>query len=289
VSWVELCIEVDASAAEALAERLAEHGALAVSFESAGDTPVFDEPDLAPGLWPVTRVSALFEAGADLQRVLAAAAPPSGARWHRRAVADADWEAQMRRSFRPRCHGGRLWVRPSWSAPAADGLPEVVLDPGMAFGTGMHATTALCLDWLAETDLAGARVIDYGCGSGILAIAAARLGAGAVLAVDIDAQALAVARANVAANAVAERVQCVAPAQIGEWAADLLVANILLRPLVTLAPRFAALLVAGGRIALSGLTAGQVPDCAAALRPGFALEAPRCAHGWALLPGRRLR
>ncbi len=292
MAWVEVRIELDAGQAEVLAERLPEAGALAVSLDAVEDAPIFDQGGDVAELWPRTRVTGLFDADADIPARLAGLwlalgwAPPP---YRIDVLADADWVAGMRAQFEPRAYGdGRLWVRPSWCEPQGPPDREIVLDPGLAFGTGEHPTTALCLDWLAgEAPLEGRRVIDYGCGSGILAIAAVRGGATDVRAVDIDPRAVSVTRDNAAANGVAERVQALLPEALGSSRADIVVANILLNPLVALAPRLTALTLPGGWIALTGLLESQARECAAAYERDFEFEPPRCRAGWALLLGRR--
>jgi ribosomal protein L11 methyltransferase len=184
--------------------------------------------------------------------------------------------------------GRRLWVCPG-GLPAGD--PQAIrieLDPGLAFGTGTHPTTALCLEWLDSQHVAGRQVIDYGCGSGILAIAAARLGAASVLAVDIDPQALIATRDNAGRNGVAERIAITGDPLIGPDSADVLLANILAGPLVELAPRFAGAARSGGRLALSGLLLEQAETVTAAYRPWFDIATTATRDGWVLIAGRRL-
>ncbi|MCC7414124.1 MAG: 50S ribosomal protein L11 methyltransferase [Gammaproteobacteria bacterium] len=292
MNWLQVHIDVDADAAAELAEGLEAAGAVAVSLDAADDTPRFDDRgEGGAELWPSTRVSGLFAPEVDVRAVAAAAwtgigrHPPVPLRVE--TVADADWEAHCRQQFAPRRYGERLVVRPSWSEPLDADTAQIVLDPGMAFGTGAHATTALCLTWLTELPLAGRRVVDYGCGSGILAIAAARLGAAEVWAVDVDPGALSVARDNARANGVQARVR-IGPVDILDGiCADIVVANILLDPLRALAVVLAGLLRDGGRLGLSGILAQQVQDCAAAYADAFDLAPARIDDGWALLCGMR--
>lgn len=290
--YVQLRFETDADAADAAADCLAERGAVCVSLDAAQDAPVFDTGRGGGELWPRTRVTGLFEAGVDLPGVLAGTArtlgwpapPPHSVE----TVGDNDWEAEVRRQFRAQRFGRRLIVRPGWEPAVADGALEIVLDPGLAFGTGSHATTAQCLTWLdGIAPLAGRRVIDFGCGSGILAIAAALLGAAHVLAVDIDPQALVVTRANAERNGVAGRIDTGLPDLAEGARCDLLLANILLEPLLQLAPLFARLVEPGGRIALTGLLAEQAPRCAEAYAADFELAPAKIDSGWAFLHGAR--
>jgi ribosomal protein L11 methyltransferase len=189
--------------------------------------------------------------------------------------------------FAPTPFGRRLWVCPKGQAAGAADAVAVELDPGLAFGTGRHPTTALCLRWLDGADLIGKTVIDFGCGSGILAICALRLGASRAVAVDRDPQALEATRANARDNGVAERLLACPPGSMPQEPADLLVANILAEPLVELAPRFAALSRPRGAIALSGILCGQSARIQAAYRPWFELDTPRTEEEWVLLTGRR--
>ncbi|MGB5104521.1 MAG: 50S ribosomal protein L11 methyltransferase, partial [Steroidobacteraceae bacterium] len=247
----------------------------------------------APGetpLWPTRVVKALFDASTDrdaIARSLAVALP--GAPPPRfEAVADKAWEREWLKDFKPMRFGRRLWVCPG-GLPAGD--PEAVrveLDPGLAFGTGTHPTTALCLEWLDGRDLRGLEVVDYGCGSGILAIAALKLGAASARAIDIDPQALIATRDNAERNRIeAASLDISDDPGLAERSCDLLVANILAGPLVELAPRFAAALRAGGELALSGILAGQAQTVTAAYQPWFDIALSATREGWALLDGRR--
>ena len=190
--------------------------------------------------------------------------------------------------FQPRRFGKRLWVCPSWTDPPRGDAVSVRLDPGLGFGTGSHPTTALCLEWLDGLSLAGRQLIDYGCGSGILAIAALKLGASRVWAVDTDPQALQATRRNAAENGVENRLVVAAPENFRGATAEILVANILANPLVDLASTFAGYLTPGARIGVSGLLAEQASLVSAGYRPWFALGQPVYRDDWCLLTGRRL-
>lgn len=290
--WLQLSFTCDAPAAENLAELLGESGALAVTLADAADRPVYEPDPGATELWERTRVSGLFPAGISpegvletLRRGLAPLALPVPVI---DTVEDREWTRACREQFRARCHGGRLWVMPSWdrSAPA-DAEASVILDPGLAFGTGDHATTALCLEWLAGQRLEGTLALDYGCGSGILAIAALKLGASRVWAVDSDPQALQATRENASRNDVAERLQIVSPDDLPDLAVDLLMANILANTLCHLSGRFAALAGVGARVALSGILREQRSSVLQAYRPWIELDAALEDDGWLLLAGRR--
>jgi len=294
VAWVSLVLEVPAEAADALADALLELGALSVGTEDAAagtpdERPLFDEPGAAGAGWGRAVLRALCDPGVDgaaLVREAAAraglAAPPA---FDAEPVADADWVRASREQFQPLEIDERLWIVPSWCAPPAPAAANVVLDPGLAFGTGSHPTTRLCLRWLVRNVRPGARVLDYGCGSGILAIAAAKLGAGPVVGVDIDAAAIAAARANAVANAAAARFQdAAAPLEMD---ADLVVANILANPLKVLAPLLARHTRDGGRLALAGLLDAQADEVADAYARWFDMRVFEALDGWTVLEGVR--
>ena len=260
-------------------------------------------------LWPTIVVRAVFAADADADQVRAALSSVHGldpllaGKAQFDSVADRVWEREWLKDFKPMRFGRRLWVCPGGQRPDAEAIgpnADVVLlelDPGLAFGTGTHATTALCLEWLdsgaatsndvARPWLAGAEVIDYGCGSGILAIAALRLGARRAVAMDIDPQALLATRENAERNGVLDRVRVTADRNVEKAEADVLLANILAGPLVDLAPLLAARIRVGGRIALSGLLVGQADAVTAAYRPWFDVGLTGERDGWGLLTGCR--
>ena len=282
--WIRLSVAVPGAGAEAAGEALEALGAVAVTWLDGGDAAILEPaPGAAPHLvaWPEARAVGLFPLEADLGAVRRRFA---GRPLRVDFLADADWTLHWRRHVEPRRFGA-LTVAPSHSA---DGVAGTVLsiDPGGAFGTGSHPTTRLCLAWLASLPLAGRSVLDFGCGSGILAIAARLLGAGSVTAVDHDPQALAVARRNGAGNGVALTVTASEDFEPGR-PFDLVVANVLAGPLVAEAPRLRESLAPGGRLALCGLLPAQVPEVAAAY-PEVCFDATRVMDGWALLAGWRV-
>ena len=264
-------------------------GASSVTLEDAADDPVLEPAPGETPLWPTIRVRALFAESADRGAIAAGliGSLVLATRLHFEVLSDRTWEREWLRDFRPMRFGRRLWVCPDGEAAGDPHGICVALDPGLAFGTGTHATTALCLEWLDGCDLAGRRVIDYGCGSGILAIAALKLGAARAVAFDIDPQALLAARENAERNGVADRLQVSATAPEDRASCEVLVANILAQPLVELADRFAGLVQAGGRLALSGLLTDQAEPVAAAYRPWFMIGKTAARDGWALLSGSR--
>ena len=265
-------------------------GALSVTLTDAADDPVIEPLPGEVRLWPQTRIAALFTADtaplATAGRVAAALALPPG-RILAREVADRIWEREWLIHFHAMRFGRRLWVAPHHERIAEPGAVVVQLDPGLAFGTGNHPTTALCLEWLDDRLEPGAHVIDYGCGSGILALAAAKLGAARVECFDIDPQALIATRSNAAANGVAERVHAVDHDRDLAPGADVLLANILSEPLVKLAPRFAELTSAGGAVVLAGLLGTQLDGVTEAYGAWFDMARFGARDDWVGLTGVR--
>ena len=294
--WRAIRVEADEAHAEPLSDALLAAGALSVSIEDADadgadERPLFGEPGsaVAPA-WRRNRLVALCDAGADPAALIAAAAAACGIdpvpAFTTAAVEDQDWVRQTQSQFEPIHVGDRLWVVPSWHAPPADtGAVVLRVDPGLAFGTGSHATTRLVLAWLERTGCRGARVLDYGCGSGILGIAAARLGASRVDAVDLDPQAIAAAEANARRNEVALR--CFTPDALPDGRYDLVLANILANPLIVLAPLLASRCEAGARLALSGILPAQAAEVTGAYEHAFALSVAAEEEGWILVEGTR--
>jgi len=289
VPHLQLTLDIGARDPEPYETALFEFGALSVTLEDAADDPVLEPAPGATPLWPTVIVKALFDAatsGEVLSAALAAALPQSPAPRFA-LLADKAWEREWLKDFRPMRFGRRLWVCPGDMPAGAPDAVRIELDPGLAFGTGTHPTTALCLEWLDAQPLAGANVIDYGCGSGILAIAAAKLGAAAVRAIDIDPQALLATHENAGRNSVAARLVITGEPALEARCADVLVANILAGPLTELAAGFAGALRSGGRLALSGLLVEQAETVTAAYRPWFDIGTAATREGWALLAGRR--
>jgi len=290
VPFLELTFDLGAIAAQAAEEACFAVGALAVTLTDARDDPVL-EP--APGevrLWPATRAQALFceqaePTAARLALAAALAVPPASIA--ARLVPDRAWERAWLADFHAMRFGERLWVAPHHEPVTEPGAVVVQLDPGLAFGTGTHPTTAMCLEWLERHLEAGARAIDYGCGSGILAIAAAKLGARRIECYDSDPQALCAARENAARNGVADRVIALERAEALALGADVLLSNILAGPLCELAPRFAALVRAQGRVVLAGLLASQVAEVTEACRAWFDVRPFAIRDDWVGLAGAR--
>jgi ribosomal protein L11 methyltransferase len=293
--WLALIVEVEAGAAEALSDAMLAHGAGAADIEDAlagtpAERPVFDEPGARDREgWERARIRALLPAGTDAAELVAAAAAaaglPASPAYALEPIGDEDWVRRVQAQFAPIRISDRLWIVPSWhDAPDPEAI-NIRLDPGLAFGTGSHSTTRACLRWLERCVDRGMSVLDYGCGSGILAIAAMQLGASVALGVDIDPDAVAAARANAARNGVTARfVDATVPL---DFPADLVVANILAQPLRALAPLLAAHCRAGGRIALAGILAPQAAAVASAYAGWFAMSAFATDEGWVALEGVR--
>ena len=293
MAWQSLKIQAGEETAEVLSDALMDLGALSASIEDADaqtddEHPIFGEPgEPPPGMWQHNVVSALFNAEADIPAVMAALAEATGFNdlaYTVESIAEQDWVRATQSQFDPIRIRDDLWIVPSWHvAPNPDAL-NIVLDPGLAFGTGSHPTTHLCLAWLADHLRQGESVLDYGCGSGILAIAAKRLGAGTVLGVDIDPQAMISSHYN-AGNNQATDVRFVLPNDLPSFEADVVVANILSSPLKLLAPALAGHCRKGGRIALSGVLAEQAEEVSACYTDWFDMHAPVFMDNWTLLTG----
>ena len=290
--WLEVSLSVRRDAVAAAEEALEALGALSITLLDDADIPVLEPGPGATPLWPVVQVCGLFESTADRKALIiglhstASVDSPHRIQW--REVADQDWERAWLDRFRPMRFGRRLWVVPGGMAiPPAPENVEIQLDPGLAFGTGTHPTTALCLGWLDAQDVAGKRVVDYGCGSGILGIAAALLGASRVDCVDNDPQALDSTAANAARNSVSGRIHCWRPEAIAVSGAEIVLANILAGPLVELAPVLTGYATSGGRIVLSGLLEEQLDEVATAYRPDCDVTGSAVLDGWARLDLRK--
>ncbi len=306
----ELVLICPEAQAEALSDALLEAGVLSVSVEDAdGDTdiesPLFGEPGMEPEInaWNRNRVVALLPDGLDPRQVLeqlrdADVADYSDDQWSLRDVPDADWVRLTQSQFGPIQVGERIWIVPSWhrddpevpvaaDRQAADksGVIHIELDPGLAFGTGSHPTTHLCLEWLAENLRGNETLLDYGCGSGILALAAKLLGAGYIQAVDIDEQAVQSTRYNAKVNRV--DLHAMLPDELPEGRTQVVVANILSNPLKVLAPMLSSRVAPGGHLVLSGVLERQAQEVAQAYAPWLDMSVWRARDGWVCLHGQR--
>lgn len=289
MSWLKLILSADRDSAPALADALTASGAISVTIEADDETPALQAALEEVPLWSRNRVIGLFPEHTDVADVMREVRASTGFPVADPAIdllPDADWAFAWMAHYKPFEVTPGLWVCPTWMDPPRPDALTILLDPGLAFGTGEHPTTALCLEWLLAQDLAGRTVLDYGCGSGILAIAALKRGAASAIGVDIDPQALAVARENAARNEVAERFRALPPEELEtSFGADVTVANILANALVALAPRLVAATRSGGRMALSGVLKEQADEVRAAYAPLDLAMHERA--GWVLLEGIR--
>ena len=290
--WRQLSFVVARGRIDPLSELLTALGAQAVTFVSSAEEGVYEPPPGATPLWESVRVTGLFPADVDVDETLEllrqGMSPEPLPPCEIASLEDREWTREWMFRYGPMRFGKRLRILPSWCEDTYPKEVVVRLDPGVAFGTGTHPTTALCLEWLAVSRLAGALLVDYGCGSGILAIAGVKLGANRAIAVDHDHQALASTVENARRNAVAGAVTAVLPQQLPAVAADVVLANILARPLMDLAPRLARLIKTGGKLVLSGILESQLSSVADHYRPWFVLEPPVAKEGWLRLTGQRV-
>ncbi|MDD4977953.1 MAG: 50S ribosomal protein L11 methyltransferase [Gallionella sp.] len=296
MAWLTLIADTDAEHAEALSEALLDRGALSVDLLDAdADTPdeqaIFGEPgEPPPGVWQHNRISALFDNDMDVVGILQGAATSVGLDnvpvYRIETLEDDDWVRLTQSQFEPIPISPRLWIVPTWHTPSDPAAINIVLDPGLAFGTGSHPTTRLCLRWLDSHMAKGVSVLDYGCGSGILAIAALKLGASFAVGVDVDKQAVIASRDNALANHVSA-VEFFLPDAAPKAEYDLVVANILTNPLRMLAPLLAGATKQGGNIVLSGILQEQAEDVMAIYGEWFDLAEPVFEDGWSCLSGRK--
>ena len=295
MEWQQFVMNLETLNPASVEEILLRHGAQSVTFSDAGDAPVLEPGPGETPLWSSTRIAGLFGPDADmaglledLQTSLGLEEPPE----HRlEALADREWEREWLKDFGPMQFGERLWVCPAGSGPDQPGAVVIRLDPGLAFGTGTHATTAMCLEWLDSLDLRGRTVLDYGCGSGVLAIAALKLGCEHAHAMDIDPQAVLATRRNAAQNGVQERLTVTSSAAAVEGAFHVVVANILAGPLAELAASIVKHVRPGGRLGLSGILSEQAAEVLEAYALWVDFDEPefRLQDGqtWTRLTGRK--
>ncbi|CAB1260739.1 50S ribosomal protein L11 methyltransferase [Vibrio cholerae] len=292
--WIQIKLNATNDNAESIGDMLMEEtGAVSVTFLDAKDTPVFEPLPGETRLWGDTDVVALYEADMDtsliLQQIKASNMLAEGFAHKVEQVEDKDWEREWMDNFHPMQFGRRLWICPSWREVPDPQAVNVMLDPGLAFGTGTHPTTALCLEWLDNLDLSGKTVIDFGCGSGILAIAAIKLGAAKVIGIDIDPQALLASKDNAARNGVEDQIEVYLPKDQPEGlVADVVVANILAGPLRELSPIIKGLLKPGGQLAMSGILDTQAESVAEFYRDDLELDPIAEKSEWCRISGRKL-
>ena len=293
MAWLKLTATVPGQQAESLSEALLELGALSVDIHDAdAGTPneqaIFGEPgEPEAHLWQHNQLTALFPEGAAVEAIITEAAHAVGLRspldYCITTLEDNDWVRLTQAQFDPIRISQRLWIVPTWHAPSDPGAINIILDPGLAFGTGSHPTTRLCLRWLDTHIKGGENILDYGCGSGILAIAALKLGASHATGVDVDEQAIQASRDNAKTNEV--KAEFCLPGETPQQPADIVVANILTNTLKVLAPLLASATRTGGRIVLSGILDKQADDVINTYTQWFDLDPPAMEDGWACISG----
>ncbi|GAA5317046.1 MAG: 50S ribosomal protein L11 methyltransferase [Candidatus Pelagadaptatus aseana] len=290
--WLQLYIYTNRTEAEALEDILLAAGAASITLQDNADQPILEPALGETPLWDNTRVTGLFDADIDTALCSAAIAngygkplPPH--KWEQ--LEDKDWEREWMQNYQPIHFGGDLWICPSWLEPPQPEAVNLLLDPGLAFGTGTHPTTFMCLQWLSEQDLNNQTLMDYGCGSGILGIAALLLGADQLAGVDIDPQALLATADNAQRNHIAaERFPVYLPPKCPEQQFDTVLANILAGPLAELAPTLTSLTRPGGRLCLSGILATQAETVMSAYRDHFQFDPIRQQDEWVCLSATRI-
>ncbi|MGL5695709.1 MAG: 50S ribosomal protein L11 methyltransferase [Plesiomonas shigelloides] len=288
--WIQLKLNTTGAQAEAIGDVLMESGSVSITFMESHDTPVFEPLPGETRLWGDTDVMALYDAETDMAAVIAQLqqSPLLGNDFVHKIeqLEDKDWEREWMDNFHPMRFGQRLWICPSWREVPEPEAVNVMLDPGLAFGTGTHPTTALCLEWLDGLDLVGKTVVDFGCGSGILAIAALKLGAARAVGIDIDPQAITASRDNAERNGVSDRLELYLPKdQPQDLLGDVVVANILAGPLRELAPLISVLPKSGGHLGLSGILESQAESVADAYREKFVLDPIAEREEWCRITG----
>ncbi len=288
--WIQLKLNTTGAQAEAIGDVLMESGSVSITFMDSHDTPVFEPLPGETRLWGDTDVMALYDAETDMAAVIAQLqqSPLLGNDFVHKIeqLEDKDWEREWMDNFHPMRFGQRLWICPSWREVPEPEAVNVMLDPGLAFGTGTHPTTALCLEWLDGLDLVGKTVVDFGCGSGILAIAALKLGAARAVGIDIDPQAITASRDNAERNGVSDRLELYLPKdQPQDLLGDVVVANILAGPLRELAPLISVLPKSGGYLGLSGILESQAESVADAYREKFVLDPIAEREEWCRITG----
>jgi ribosomal protein L11 methyltransferase len=289
--WLQIHLTTDKRTAPLVELLLDGLGAVSVTMEDAQDEPMLEPPPGETPLWSQTRITGMFPEESDQKQLVShikkELAADSILDLTVERLADQVWERVWLDNFHPMQFGQRLWIAPDGQTPHAPNAITVQLDPGLAFGTGTHPTTALCLKWLDQADVVGKTVLDFGCGSGILSIAALLLGAKEVIAIDHDPQALEATAENAAKNAVGEKLTILHSEQPIELVADITLANILASTLIELEPLFASHTKRGGEIILSGILQEQADSVSSAFRNDFSMQPPKNEKEWVLLQGLR--
>ncbi len=292
MAWLQLTLDSNKGNAEQLLELLEQFGALSVSLSQLSEEAVFHDGIVDDAmLCEQTCVTALLHEDTDLDTLLVCLRDRIGVKnifnHDIELIKDKDWVNEYKQELGPKIFGENLCICPSWCTPPGDAEHTIILDPGLTFGTGTHDTTSMCLEWLASQDLLGKCMIDYGCGSGILALSALHLGAKKVYAVDIDPQALEATSVNAEINGLSGDIIIGHVEELELPVVDVVIANVLLKPLQELAPTIANLVKAGGNIVLSGILATQAEECLAAYKSWFNMQPPKFQQEWTLLQGLR--
>lgn len=287
--WIQLKIDAAEADAEQIGDMLSANGAQAVTFMDAKDHPVY-EPKLGEiTYWPHTKVIGLFDAEHDMQGVISrlSQAKVLGPSFPHKLdqLEDKDWEREWMDNFHPMQFGERLWICPSWCEAPDPKAVNIILDPGLAFGTGTHPTTSMCLSWMDEQDFVGKTVVDFGCGSGILAVAALKLGAKQVIGIDIDPQALIASVDNAKRNGVEDNLEVYLPEHQPEFQADFVLANILAGPLRELQAIITGYCKSGGKLVLSGILDSQSKEINELYGQDFTMEKIEIQGEWSRLSG----
>ena len=289
MAWHQISVITNENIAPKLADFFSHLGAVSVTYMDAEDEPVYEPAIGETKIWSNTQVIALYELDAEPEliktRVFRQFKNEDLQCWLNEEVADQEWERAWMEYYKPMKFADRLWVCPTDQEQIEPGTVCLTLDPGLAFGTGTHPTTALCLEWLASHDLTGKTVIDYGCGSGILAVAALLLGARIAHAVDIDPQALTATQSNALKNNVQDKIKCYLPEQFEPFQADIVLANILAKPLIDMSEQISALLVSGGQLVLSGILYEQAESVISAYQPNISFNPLVQQEDWIRLDG----
>ncbi len=290
MTWHQISIITDKNTAPEISDFFSELGAVSVTYMDAEDRPVYEPAPGETKIWRSTKVIALFEMGAEPELVKTFLfnkfSESTIENWFHEVLQDQTWERTWMEHYHPMKFGETLWVCPTGQEKQEDGCVCMTLDPGLAFGTGTHPTTALCLEWLATHDVTDKIVIDYGCGSGILAVAALLLGAKEVHAVDIDPQAITATLANAEKNNVQDKIKCYLPEQFASFQADIVLANILAKPLCELSENISALIKPSGKLVLSGILNEQSDMVTAAYnQQDIQIQSPISQEDWCRLDG----
>ncbi|MGZ8186246.1 MAG: 50S ribosomal protein L11 methyltransferase [Methylobacter sp.] len=289
MAWHQISVITDENTAPEIADYFSNLGAVSVTYMDAEDQPVYEPAIGETKIWRNTQVIALYELDAEPALIKTLLDTRFDGtllhNWQQEELADQEWERVWMEYYQPMKFADKLWVCPTDQERSEPGTVCLTLDPGLAFGTGTHPTTALCLQWLASHDLTGKTVIDYGCGSGILAVAAILLGAKEVHAVDIDPQALTATTDNALKNHVQDKIKCFLPEHFSPFQADVVLANILAKPLIDLSKQISGLLVSEGRLVLSGILFEQAESVMSAYKQKITFELPVQQEEWIRLEG----